>query len=157
MKRLRQLMQSYAASSEAKLKRLLASPPLSEKDLGRYHRKPGVYLFSKGNRHLYLGRTDDLKGRIQTHRRPSSRTNQAALAYAIAKATHDVGGVPYSRKDPCHPCNLPGFDKTFARAKSRVRSMTVRAIVESDPIAQALLEIYAAVSLPTKYNDFRNH
>ena len=35
--------------------------------------------------------------------------------------------------------------------------MEIRVVEEADPVSQALLEIYAAMVLPTKYNDFSNH
>lgn len=42
-------------------------------------------------------------------------------------------------------------------AKSRIARMSIRYVEESDPVAQALLEIYVAVVLKAKYNDFDNH
>jgi hypothetical protein len=52
-------------------------------------------------------------------------------------------------------------DKTFARqfaaAKRRVARMEIRFVEETDATRQALLEIYAAVALGTRYNDFDTH
>lgn len=51
----------------------------------------------------------------------------------------------------------PEFVKAFDAAKARIRDMSLRFVEESDPIRQALLEIYTAVVLDTPYNDFDTH
>jgi len=35
--------------------------------------------------------------------------------------------------------------------------MTIRVVEEADPLRQALLEMYVAIALDAKYNDFDNH
>ena len=149
--------QDYAAALETKLALLLACAPLSESDLRDFDEVPGIYLFSEGDRHLYAGRTNNLKSRIQTHRRAGSKRNQAAFAYALAKAELGVAAVPYTKRHPEHPENLNGFEAAFCRAKDRVRSMRVRVVREDDPIGQALLEIYVHLRLATPFNNFDNH
>jgi len=49
------------------------------------------------------------------------------------------------------------FVSAFTAAKARIRSMDLRFVEESDPVRQALLEIYASVVLATPYNDFDTH
>ena len=49
------------------------------------------------------------------------------------------------------------FRAAFEGAKARIREMDVRFVDEADPLRQTLLEIYAAVSLATPYNDFNTH
>lgn len=51
----------------------------------------------------------------------------------------------------------PDFVAAFAAAKTRIRGMQYRYVEETDQNRQALLEIYAAVVLETKYNDFGTH
>jgi len=51
----------------------------------------------------------------------------------------------------------PHFGPAFTSAKARVRDMQVRFVEENDPICQALLEIYVAIVLKTRHNDFDNH
>jgi hypothetical protein len=48
----------------------------------------------------------------------------------------------------------PDFLAAFSEAKARVRAMDFRFVEQRDQTRQALLEIYAAVVLETKYNDF---
>jgi hypothetical protein len=49
------------------------------------------------------------------------------------------------------------FRKAYESAKRRIRKMQVRYVGEEDPLKQALLEIYVAVSSNAKYNDFDTH
>ena len=51
----------------------------------------------------------------------------------------------------------PRFRRAFARARARVARMDVRWVGEPRQVQQALLEIYAATLLGTKYNDFDTH
>ena len=51
----------------------------------------------------------------------------------------------------------PEFSAAFDLAKTRIRDMDIRFVSEPDPLKQALLEIYAAVALRTRYNDFDTH
>jgi len=54
-------------------------------------------------------------------------------------------------------CSEDDFAAAFTNAKRRVREMQVRYVEETDPLRQALLEIYVAVVLKTPYNDFNTH
>ncbi|HEY2852717.1 MAG TPA: hypothetical protein VGJ18_07735, partial [Gemmatimonadaceae bacterium] len=53
--------------------------------------------------------------------------------------------------------NDVAFAAAFTAAKTRVRAMQVRYVEETDPLRQALLEIYASIVLATPYNDFNTH
>jgi hypothetical protein len=54
-------------------------------------------------------------------------------------------------------CADATFAAAFQKAKERVRSMDVRFVEETDPLRQALLEIYVSIVLKTPYNDFNTH
>jgi hypothetical protein len=49
------------------------------------------------------------------------------------------------------------FASAFAEAKARIREMELRYVEEGDPVRQALLEVYVALAVKTKHNDFDNH
>jgi len=49
------------------------------------------------------------------------------------------------------------FSEAFTHSKARLRAMTIRVVEEADPLRQALLEMYVAIALDAKYNDFDNH
>ena len=45
----------------------------------------------------------------------------------------------------------------FNRAITRVSKMDIRYVEERDPVRQALLEIYFALAVNAKHNDFNTH
>ena len=118
----------------------------------------GIYLFTEAQKHLYVGRSNSIRKRLQNHCRPSSNDNQAAFAFLLAreasgalKATYKPEG---SRK---HLMSLDSFKEIFDNQKARLRTMDIRVVGEADPNRQALLEMYASVCLETPYNSFNNH
>ena len=118
----------------------------------------GIYLFSDNGEHLYVGRSRNIRGRIARHTRQSATYRMAAFAFHLAReatgtlfATYTMKG---SRKDLM---NNPEFCSAFGEAKERIRKMDLRYVEETDPIRQAILEIYVTVSLNTPYNDFDTH
>jgi predicted GIY-YIG superfamily endonuclease len=118
----------------------------------------GIYLFSENDDHLYVGRSDNIRRRLGLHTRQSSDYFQASFATLLAKERCKlVADYRYRRKDPLHFANQQTFRDAFAASKIRIRAMQVRIVEERDPVNQALLEVYTATVLPTRYNDFSNH
>lgn len=113
----------------------------------------GVYLFSEGDDHLYVGRTDRLRDRHREHW--SGKANDAPFAFKLARhATGNlVKGGPTRKALEVDPV----FASAFAEARDRVAAMQFRWVEEADPNRQCLLEIYATVVLDARYNDFINH
>ena len=145
-------------SLDPKLKALVAMPPVTRDQLPQNMPKQGIYLFSEGQEHLYVGRSDNIRKRLGLHCRASSQHNQATFAFRIARgktgrtdATYTVEG---SRRALLSDSE---FLEAFERSKQAIRAMDIRFVEEKDPTRQALLEIYAATALETKYNDFENH
>jgi hypothetical protein len=133
--------------------RLIAAKPYIR---GNPLPRRGVYLFSEKDKPIYVGRSDNIPRRYGQHTLPSSQTNQAALASLIAKEELDL--LPDYR--PGARARLLAnelFTAAFHKAKQRIRSMEFRAVEETDPLKQALIEVYCAVVLETPYNDFSNH
>jgi len=119
---------------------------------------PGIYVLSEAERHLYVGRTNNVRRRIKNHTRPSSGHNQATFAFRLARQATGRKEAEYSSTGSRQAllCD-PAFAAAFEAAKARVRQMQVRFLQVAHPIQQALLEIYAAISLATPYNDFDTH
>lgn len=113
----------------------------------------GVYLFSEGDNHLYVGRTDRLRDRHREHW--SGKANDAPFAFKLARHATDnlLKGGPTRRALEADPV----FAAAFADARERVTKMQFRWVEEADPNRQCLLEIYATVVLEARYNDFINH
>jgi hypothetical protein len=140
------------------LERLLEGSPIGYKDLPRVMPDRGIYLFSEGGRHLYVGRTNRIRKRLQSHCRPSGTHFTATFAFRLAREFTNRTTASYakvgSRGDLLSD---PEFATAFQAAKLRVASMDIRFVEEVDPVRQALLEIYVATVLRTPYNDFDNH
>jgi len=120
--------------------------------------KAGVYLFTEGGVHLYVGRSNNIRRRLQDHCRASSGHGKAAFAFLLARIDHSALAPSYRAGDGRAQLEAnPEFNQKFAAAKHRLRSMEIRVVEARHPVQQALLEIYVAISLPTKHNDFDNH
>lgn len=139
--------------------RLIASPP---RPLG--HRWPrqkilGVYLFSEGDRDLYVGRTNNLRNRYDAHCLPSSKERHAAFAFKLAREATGQMKPTYRAGEGSRAALEadPVFSEAFKAAKARIRKMDFRWVEEVHPVRQCLLEVYVAVVLDTAYNDFNNH
>jgi hypothetical protein len=143
---------------DQKLADLLDSNALVPGKLPRDLPVAGIYLFTEMGRHLYVGRSNDLRSRIQTHIRNSSQTNQAAFAYRLAREIVGIKKVSYKRLEPEEDWSLQEpFVSAFPASKKRIQKMDLRVVEESDPLSQVILEVYIAVELRTPYNDFDNH
>ena len=132
----------FASAIEAlheKFEALMAMPSLRP-----YDPKPkqGIYLFSEGDRHLYVGRSNNIPNRYAGHCRTSASFNSAAFAMLL---TREATGRKASYKPgPDNRKNLildPIFLEAFGQAKARIRAMEFRVIGENDQTRQTLLEI----------------
>jgi hypothetical protein len=118
----------------------------------------GIYLFTENGKHLYVGRTNRMRPRLQEHCREGSPHNSAPFAFLLAREATGMKTASYKTAGGrADLCNDPAFGLAFVAAKARVRDMDVRFVEETDAIRQALLEVYTAVVLATPYNDFDNH
>jgi hypothetical protein len=142
-----------------KLTQLLAMQPLANGALPRSMPECGVYLFSENGKHLYVGRSNDLRGRYGRHGRPGATDRQAAFAFQLAREA--TGRIVRSYKQDENSrkalMELPEFRDAFTAAKGRIRRMEYRFVEETDQNCQALLEIYVSIVLGTPYNDFKTH
>jgi len=149
--------QNFVESLEPKFQRLIEMQPVKYHGLPRNLPKSGLYLFSEGDDHLYVGRTNHLRERLRGHCIPSATHFTATFVFRIArektgfKATYKTEG---SRADLV---NHEVFGPAFKEAKERISRMDIRYVDEDDPVSQALLEIYVATALGTPYNDFDTH
>ena len=135
---------------------LMASSRHRVAELPREMPKAGIYLFSENGRALYVGRSNNLRRRLQFHTR--NNHNQATLAFLIArrktgflKASYQSKG---SRQDLLRDAR---FRAEFDTARERIRQIDVQFVEVNDPIEQTLLEVFAALQTGARYNDFDNH
>lgn len=138
--------------------RLIAMAPVTVASLPRAMPTRAVYLFSEGDNHLYVGRTNRLRPRLLEHGRRSSGHNSAPFAFLLAREATGKTTATYQTNGSRRGLEAdPLFAAAFTAAKLRVRAMDIRFVEESDPMRQALLEMYVAVALQTPYNDFDTH
>ena len=116
----------------------------------------GIYLLSENGRPLYVGRTNNLRKRLQYHMR--NNHNQATFAFLLAR--HQTGNLKASYKPKGSRQDLlsdPTFRAAFDDARQRIRNMQVQFVEERDPIKQTILEVFSAFKTKAKYNNFDNH
>jgi hypothetical protein len=143
---------------ETKRRALLGLKPSTRDSLPRRMPERGVYLFSENGRHLYVGRSNAIRKRIGRHCRPSAKHNMASFAFLLARESAKLGPATYRKgKGRKELMELESAQQAFAAAKMRIRAMDVRFVEETDPIRQALLELYVSVVHQTHYNDFDTH
>lgn len=149
----------YAEALHPSFERLIGMPSVTIATLPRDAPEECVYLFSEQGKHLYVGRTRHLRQRMRQHSIPSSQHNQAVFAFRLAREV--TGRLAAAYTGGGTRALLASGDAVFATAfidaKTRVRAMEVRYVEETDPLRQALLEIYASIVLATPYNDFNTH
>ena len=145
-------------SLEPSFQKLIAMPPVTALTLPQAIPTAGIYLFSEDGAHLYVGRTRNIRERIARHTRPGATHRMAAFAFRLArKATSNPTATYKKEGSRGNLMENPEFRFAFDEAKKRIRAMELRFVEENDPIRQALLEIYVAVSLDTDYNYFDTH
>lgn len=62
---------------------LLACIPFTFSELPKQLPDAGIYLFTEGDRHLYVGRTNRLRKRLQQHCRPGSPHSSSPFAFRL--------------------------------------------------------------------------
>ena len=107
----------------------------------------GVYLFTEGGRHLYVGRSNGLRARYGRHCRLGATYRQAAFAFQLAREVTGNIKATYRAGTGSRAGLMldPDFAAAFVAAKERIRAMEYRYVKEADQNSQALLEIYCAV------------
>jgi hypothetical protein len=138
---------------------LIAMPPITTGKLPKVMPKQGVYLFSEGSRHLYVGRSNVLKQRYGQHCNPGSQHNQAVFAFKLARETTGRTKASYVPGENSRDGLSQDIDfrAAFLESKARVKRMEYRFVEECDQTKQALLELYCAIALNCPYNDFNTH
>jgi hypothetical protein len=143
---------------EEKLQTLLKMAPVSEGRLPLDMPKGGVYLFTEFGKHLYVGKSIDLRSRYAQHCFPGTWHRHASFAICLACDWLDDSKLAYRPAVRTH--NAPTLDNksanAFTAAKARIRAMDFRFVEESDSRRQALFEIYCSVVLQIPYSDFEN-
>jgi GIY-YIG catalytic domain len=150
--------QAYIVPLPGSLERLLACPPFVYADSPPYPETGGIYVFTEGDRHMYVGRTGNLRQRLGQHCRRSSGHNSAPFTFLLTREVTGRTNATYRAGEGRDALmSDPVFGPAFIQQNARVNRMLIRYVEEEDTYRQALLEVYVAVVLGTRYNDFDNH
>jgi hypothetical protein len=150
---------AHVAALKPKLQQLLAMEPASPVLLPSTIPRAGVYLLSENGQHLYVGRSNDIRGRIGRHCKPGATHRMAAFAFRLAREKTGNLKATYKKGAGSRAGLMlnEGFAEAFRESKARIRAMQLGFVEECDPVRQGLLEVYVAVTLNTPYNDFDTH
>jgi hypothetical protein len=141
-----------------KLARLMDTVPVRYGELPREPPLQGVYLFTERGRHLYVGRSNNLRDRYDRHWRANLGQREAEFVIALAREeTGRVTAYQVNRQRRGQLTLDSAFAATLVAAKERVKAMEFRFVEENDQTRQALLEIYCAIALQAPYNSFMSH
>jgi hypothetical protein len=149
-----EIFRKHVEQLHPKFEALMRMSPVTLATLSNDADKSGIYLLSEGSRHLYIGRSRKIRSRLRMH-----VGHPAGASFAIKLARESTGRkASYTALGSVKELlNEPEFSAAFQKAKQRIRAMHIRYIDEADCNRQALLEIYATLSLNTPYNDFETH
>jgi hypothetical protein len=138
-----------------KFEALLRKPAVRLASLPKEAATPGIYLFSEGPLHLYVGRSKNVRNRLKMH---VGDPSGASFAFKLAREASGRQKATYAPEGSrTHLMTIPDFVQAFHAAKERIRAMDIRFVAEPDCNRQALLEIFATLALGTPYNDFETH
>jgi len=149
------IFRRHVEQLHAKYEALMAMSAVSFGSLPREVPTCGIYLFSEGSSHLYVGRSKKIRQRLHLH---CGGPAGASFAFKLAReATGRVKATYTSKGSRQELLADPVFAAAFHAAKARIRQMHIRFVEEPDPVRQALLEIYVTIVLAAPYNDFDTH
>jgi GIY-YIG catalytic domain len=147
--------EAYVAEVVAKFS-LLASAPLLPMRGGHSHSvKGGIYILYEGDKAVHVGRTRNLRRRLQGH---CSGSHYHA-SFAFKRARHVTGRFADYKAGNSRLvlAEDPVFRAAFMQQVGAIRGMTYRFLEVADPVEQYLLELYAAMELATSMDEFDTH
>ncbi len=149
----------HVESLHPAFERLIVAMPFKYMDVGAQALpERGIYLFTESDRDLYIGRSNNIRQRLHFHCRESSDHHKASFAFRLAREVCGATKAAYKKEGSrTHLMSQEVFRAAFVSQKARVRAMDIRTVQEDDANRQALLEMYASITLGTPYNDFNNH
>ena len=127
---------------------------LSELKDGQLPMSGGIYVFyEEMNTPIYVGRTKNIRQRIQLHTRDSSKNESATFAFNLAKMEYEILFPDKRNTTRNILMNELEFIPIFKLQKERVKKMCLKYVCEEHDILQTILEPYFAIKLKT-YPDF---
>jgi predicted GIY-YIG superfamily endonuclease len=131
------IFQQYIEQLHPLFELLLNMVPVKISNLPKGLPQQFIYLFSEGERHLYVGRSNHFRNRFRQHSIDTTQHNQAVLAFRLARESTGRTEVSYKSEESRKALlGDPIFDEAFPSAKRRVRVMDLRYVEEADQLAR---------------------
>jgi excinuclease UvrABC nuclease subunit len=133
---------------------------LSELKNGDLPKSGGIYVFyDEKDEPIYVGRTKNIRQRIQLHTRDGSKHESATFVFNLAKKEYRVLFPDKLKTTRKLLMNEIEFIPIFNLQKDRVKKMSLKYINEEHDILQTILEPYFAIKLKTypKHQTFKTH
>ena len=145
--------EDYLGAVQEAYQRLLTSPLCPASEHLVIPASGAIYAFYEKGQPIYVGRTRNLRRRLQQHAHENSNHFSASFAFLIARKLAALPEVPKRTRAQV----AEHLDSLFSLCRQRVSYMSVQWVDVEDPIVQSLLEVYAAVTLGTTehFNSFR--
>lgn len=128
-------------------------------------RQGGIYIFYKDEEAIYVGRTKNIRARIQNHIRDSSKHESATFVFNLAKMYFidnnraDIFRTKGKKRTRAQLMKVKEFKNIFDEQKKVLKSMKLKYFVLEHDILQTMVEPYLAYKLKTypKHNNFETH
>lgn len=134
----------------------LAAAPLLPMRGGQSHSTSGgIYVLYESGVAVHVGRTRNLRKRLQGH--CSESHHQASYAFKRARAETGKRADYKAGNSRSVLASSPEFRPAFLRQVQAIRQMSYRFLTVADPVEQYLLELYAAMELGTSMDEFDTH
>lgn len=161
MKQQKQIFQKQSEKIEAYFDELMKNPSCSASQLLQSQTDEsisGVYVFSEiinGKEEFwYVGQAVSVIKRLKEHC-GLTQADKANFAYKLVMATGKIKLVRYSpTSSKSDVLQHPDYSTLFNAATSQIKLMNYRFVEVTNKLERNLLEIYAAVVLQSKYNNF---
>lgn len=161
MNQQKQLFQKQSEKIEAYFDELMKKPSCSPSQLLQSQidkRIAGVYVFSEiingKEMFWYVGQSVSVIKRLKEHC-GQAQDDKANFAYKLVMDTGKIKLVRYSpTSSKSDVLRHPDYSALFNAATSRIQLMNYRFVEVTNKLERNLLEIYVAVVLQSKYNNF---
>jgi excinuclease UvrABC nuclease subunit len=133
---------------------------LSELKKGELPKTGGLYVFyEEKDKPIYVGRTKNIRQRMQLHTRNSSKHESATFTFNLAKMNFKPSLSNIKKMTRKELMEDKEFSLIFNQQKERVKKMYFKYIKEEHDILQTILEPYFSLKLRTypEFNTFETH
>ena len=132
---------------------LAEAPPIPADECPSVPKKPGLYMFTEGNRVMWVGKATNLRQRIEHHTHYHHRGRHRTTSLLASTLANNMAARATGRRKDASD---PSFRKAVLEGAARIRErMEVRWILVEDPDARSVCEHAAIKRYRPEYNSRR--